>query len=278
MTNRFRPLLLVLLNFASIVWFSPHRGYSQEFEAGNKIIVSVRAAISSDSDGVLSYRYVLHSSSESKQGVWWFEVVFRAPNDSVLTTSSPSGWAPGIARPYKGYSFVDWSTEDTTGIHPGDSLTGLGYSTRMFPLITDYYAEGWHQIPSFPEGMAEDSIPGYTDQTPYGPGVVGRTIGFGIFSRQRDPLGFADTIASFVREAVSLGWLSDRNLESNIMRYLDGIRSAIQEGDSDLGISSVHRILTLLRQAPSSALTSEAYGLIFYNIRSLGETIATLKK
>ena len=269
---------MLFYTYVSIVCFPLNRGYSQEFEAGNKIKVSVRAEISSDSGGVLSYRYVLRSSSESKQGVWMFNLIFSAPNDSVLSASAPSGWTHDIAEPFNGYSFIIWGAGDTLGIHPGDSLTGLSYSTRMLPRITDYYAEGWHQLPWFPEGMAENSIPGYTDLTPYGPGIVGRTIGFGFPSRQRDPLGYVDTLASFVRESVSLGWLPDSNLESNIMKCLSGIRSAIRDGDSDLAISSVHRILALLQQAPPSALTTEAYGLIFYNIRFLSEIIARVKK
>jgi hypothetical protein len=148
----------------------------------------------------------------------------------------------------------------------------------MLPRITDYYAEGSHQVPWFPEGMAEDSIPGYDDITPYGPGIVGRTIGFGVPARDRDSLAFLDTLASYVRQSVSLGWLTDPSLESKLLGDLSQIRSDLQNGKPDSGISLLHQILVLLEETPPSALTTEAHALMFYNIRYWSHTLATSKR
>ena len=79
-----RLLMIALSSFASVVHFSFDRAYAQQFEAGNKIRLFVRAEINSDSMAVLSYRYILRSSPESKQDVWTFRVIFSASNDSIL--------------------------------------------------------------------------------------------------------------------------------------------------------------------------------------------------
>ena len=53
-------------------------------------------------------------------------------------------------------------------ILPGQSLSGFSFFSTGIVGITPYYAEGDVPTPQFAEGQATDSIPGYTDLTPYG--------------------------------------------------------------------------------------------------------------
>jgi hypothetical protein len=49
--------------------------------------------------------------------------------------------------------------------------------SESLPGMIQFYVEGEHPFPNFPEFMAPDSIPGYDNLTPYGRGIVGKTVG-----------------------------------------------------------------------------------------------------
>jgi hypothetical protein len=140
--------------------------------------------------------------------------------------------------------------------------------------------------------MATDSIPGYTDLTPYGPGIVGKTVGPVMPPDPILSLTFLDTLLSYVRQSHELGWINntrdddceaDEKAEDGIMKNLDKrltttrdliVKDKIGAAKSRLQmfLNKVEKLWSRQqkeeaknRKNPKIIFTSEAYALLKYN-------------
>ena len=78
--------------------------------------------------------------------------------------------------------------------------------------------------------MAPDSIPGYDDLTPFGPGIVGTTIGPVSAHSQFDPTIFIDTMASHKHRAFELGWIKNHGIITSLDQKLDNAKAQLKKG------------------------------------------------
>ena len=208
------------------------------------------------------------------------------------------------------------SDEFKDEIIPGAMRGGISYWTSIIPGDVTYYAEGWADFPTFPQGMATDSIPGYDDLTPYGPGVVGRTIGP---VRPLIPfvhLTFLDTLLSYTRQSAELGWLGkerdndcdgDERPEDGIIRNIElrlqKARRELERGDSVKARGELQKLVGKVERIrkrsekeeerkhgkdrktwwrrdkdEKAMMTSEAYALLKYNTEYLLERLPEPKR
>jgi|GEM_PF-2619548 len=140
---------------------------------GNRIAEQVSAVINKR-DEAYTYSYTVSNGVRAEQSIWQFRLILPE-SVQVSNQEAPNGWR-GHGGPYG--DRIGWGSPSDADVSPGSSLGGFSFTTtNSLPAIVPYYAEGYAPAPTFEEGMAEDSIPGYTDLTPYGPGVVGKTVG-----------------------------------------------------------------------------------------------------
>ncbi|MBI5380030.1 MAG: hypothetical protein HZA23_07780 [Nitrospirae bacterium] len=118
-----------------------------------------------------------------------------------------------------------------------------------------------------------DFIPGYDDLTPYGPGVVGRTIGPVQPPATFIPLVFLDYLVSLKREAFSLGWIKNKGLEQSLDAKLESARAALQRGQPKTAQNALGALLNEVEAQQGKGLTGEAYGLLNYNVQYLIERL-----
>jgi hypothetical protein len=176
---------------------------------------------------------------------------------------------------------------------PSEKASGFMFRTSYgLPGIVAYYAEGDAPLPKCPEGGAVNFIPGYDDLTPYGPGIVGRTIGPTAPPADFKPIPFLDYIISLKHEAYNLGWIvqgkdddegKKEDEEKGIMKSLDKklekAKAELIRGDTKEAIeklkSFIHEVEALYKEDKEekhkkekeghSHITSEAYALLKYN-------------
>ena len=151
--------------------------------------------------------------------------------------------------------------------------------------------------------MAPDSIPGYDDLTPYGPGIVGKTIGPVLPPTPFVALVFLDTLISYKHQSVTLGWLKskrdddcdedekpDDGIVKNLDKRLDKAKKELIQRDSvkarnelEKFVKKVERLWKRSQLArPQSGrdednndkrdkvvMTSEAYALLKFNTEYL---------
>ncbi len=180
---------------------------AQSLEPGNRIDVSVAVAMQKMSQMQTEYSYTVSSLQESVQKVWSYFVITNVSLNHVGKVYSPSKWEFGIPDNTP-KAEIRWVNIDE-GIPPGSSLTGFTFEATGTPGIVNYYAEGYHNVPQWPGPVEEDSIPGYDDLTPYGPGIVGKTVGPVEPPDLSVMTSILDTLISYKHQCLMLGWLRD---------------------------------------------------------------------
>jgi hypothetical protein len=276
-----------------------HNICAQDFITGNHINIQVGAICTKAKANSFDYNYTLFNKPTSEQRIWVFAVFTKTYRDSISNIKSPS-WDYGIPK-NEFFASVRWTPSDDLDLQPNSSANGFGIVGNGLPGIVDVYAEGYHEPPSFPDGMATDSIPGYSDLTPYGPGVVGKTIGPVLSPEPFVAINFLDTLLSYTRQSVELGWLKDgpegagrdndcdpdekpddgivKNLENRLLKARNELNEGSTVKASPIGagrelekfIKKVERI-----SKHSDIMTSEAYALLKYNAEYLLEHLITL--
>ena len=160
-----------------------------------------------------NYNYSLTNGVGAKESVYVFDL--RIPNNiRMFNMNAPTSWkkvffsdAPEVIR---WHAEVDHKTGHFKHpLVPGTTLSGFFFSSSSLPGIVTYYSEGWAPAPVFEEGEATDSIPGYSDLTPYGPGIVGKTVGPVEPPDLSVMTSILDTLISYKHQCLTLGWLKD---------------------------------------------------------------------
>jgi len=215
---------------------------ADDFEPRNRIDVRIMAKVSfKPKENAFSYRYTIANHKAAKQSVWLLRV--SMPDDGLVSgISGPDGWfKPGYTPKGMGWNpalrslaFVTWASQPPFHIAPGQNEKGFSFtSIASLPGIVDYYAEGYAPPPRFPPGGApEGPIPGYHDLTPYGPGVVGRTVGPVKPPAPLIPAVFVDYLIGMVEEAVRLGWIQDKEPRHDLLVDLKDAKAALLRGDT----------------------------------------------
>ncbi|HJW82110.1 MAG TPA: hypothetical protein VJ396_07685 [Acidiferrobacterales bacterium] len=214
---------------------------ADEFEPRNRIDVHVTAKVSYKSkENTFTYRYTVANGKDAKQSVWRLRV--SMPDEGLAgEISRPDGWFKPRYTPkgmgwnpaLRSLAFVSWASQPPFHIAPGQKEKGFSFnSTASLPGIVDYYVEGYAPPPKFPPGGAPDGpIPGYDDLTPYGPGVVGRTIGPVKPPAPLIPAVFVDYLIGMVEEATRLGWIRDKETRHSLLVDLKEAKAALLRGD-----------------------------------------------
>jgi len=257
---------------------------AQEIEAGNRITVLVKPSLTRVSAYTVQYAYQLANLAESKQKVWQFYVLTRVPGSHLANIRSTKYWGAGVPE-RDSIASVRWGTATDNDIAPGESRDGFSFESPSPPGIVDYYAEGYHKLPSFREGMAPDSIPGYDDLTPYGPGIVGKTVGPVLPPEPFVPMTFLDTIASYKHQAAALGWVGQEGFLRQLDEKLDQARDQLSKGHIKQARDKVEEFVKKLENEAKKTekdqdkkndkkwVRSEGYALLKFNAEYLIEKL-----
>lgn len=225
-------------------------GQNYQIVPHNKIELTPTVSITL-SDNHFVYTLVLTNGISAQQAVWDY-IVFPMGKMKIAGVKSPVNWESYV-HDDSSADELEWAATpmDTINayiapIKPGRSLSGFSFSTSAPPGILTYYAEGDGPESYFDEGQATDSIPGYTDLTPYGPGVVGKTVGPVLPSDSSNLTLLLDTLISYKHQSVTLGWLTngqvhekdedddkaDEGIVERLDRRLDKAKAALAKRDS----------------------------------------------
>jgi hypothetical protein len=255
---------------------------SQGVELRNKVDIKVTGLIiASQNEGYL-YEYAITNFKQSEQKVWVFRVI--VDNEKLIENiQAPKGWFKPKVKPLgrglfssrQRIAWVAWGSPDALMIRPEDFMSGFKFYAPSFSLpgIVDYYGEGYAPSPWFPEGSAPDYVSGYDDFTPYGPGVVGKTIGPVEPPVDFNPIRFMDNIISMKHEAFSLGWIKNRDIENSLDVKLENAKKKIEQGNTNVAKNVLDAFSNEVEAQKGKHLTSEAYGLLKYNVRYLIEKL-----
>jgi hypothetical protein len=246
-----------------------------------------------------SYSYKIRNDKSSKQKLVEFFIEYESP---VCSLSAPSGWLGLISNVRK--KVVMWSSNDSIyDVLPGNEVSDFSFRTTGLPAIVTFYARGFVEEPSFPEGDAppieltsgldifENSKQGHTIGPKLTPSPFIATI-------------WCDTLFSYTRQSVNLGWLKstrdhhcdkdekpENGISKNIERRILIAKRELSKKDTIRARRELEQLLKKVERIYKSSegaakghaehndkhsdivMTSEAYALLKYNTEYLIDQI-----
>jgi len=250
---------------------------AQTFETRNKIDLKVGFRLTVTNQ-TYNYNYSLTNGPTAQESVYVFNLRLLT-NVPISNLSAPLNWrkvlftkAPQLVR---WHAHVDDETDrwkDALGA--GISRNGFSFSSsNSLPGILIYYSEGWAPAPVFEEGMATDIIPGYSDLTPYGPGVVGKTIGPITVPNPFVPINLLDTLSSNTNQSRALGWIKDDATANKYLGYFTSTKTKLVQSDSVGARTVLLQVLKDVDIDSTASLSSEAYALLRFNTEYLANIL-----
>jgi len=238
----------------------------------DRIAIGFRIDVSI-SQGDYSYNYTVRNGSAAEQAIWTVDL--HVPLSlTIEEVKAPNNWGEVVLRDSE--TTIRWiaDAQDTVNgfkdsIQVGSSRDGFSVLSPGIPGIITYYSEGSAPLPSFDEGMATDSIPGYYDHTPYGPGVVGVEVGPVLPPSPFDPLNFLDTLTSYTTRSLSLGWIKNQGTADRCSGYFASAKESLQQNNIAAARATLQQVLQDVNTDSTSNITSEAYALLRYNTEYL---------
>jgi len=260
---------LIIYVFMSIVSVTGRVLLAQDtIVARNKVKPMIDITIQRETTK-LRYRFTIGNSPESQQSIWQFWLISNQGID-IEHMTQPTKWRGSVVED-EDSRIVNWGSPGENDISPGRTLAGFSFLSTGIPGMILYYSEGYSPPPSFPPGMAQDSIPGYDDLTPYGPGVVGKTVGPVLPPSPFAAVGFLDTLVSYKHRAADLGWIINKGIINSLDQKLENARKQLEQGNTktakNLLEAFVNEVEALNKKGKQ--LTSEAYALLKFNAEYL---------
>ena len=164
--------------------------------------------------------------------------------------------------------------KDTLFVLPGDSIS-LVLMSRALPGIRNFAVEcAFDPYALFPE--VPDSVePPYSmaeiDSIEESCNYHGTTVGPVAPRSPLDSLAFLDTLRSYSARAFSLGWISNQAIADKYKTLFDSVKTQLSRGNAQKARATLDAIMVRARGDAGSALTSEAFALIYFNAKYLSD-------
>jgi len=257
--------ILTYLFFLIVQYTAAQDGlFILKYPSEKEINVSVKAKVFNVKLGFV-YEYQILSLESSKQSVWEFSIAHCTNVDSL---KSPVGWEVNIAPvPFKR---IAWASIDSVNdISPGQNLSGFIYFSQGLPSIRNFYATGWVEPPLV--DVEPDSIIGgvFPENS-----FCGKTIGPGDFQNSISTLTFLDTLTSYTRQSLELGWIKSRTIAKKYLSYFNIAKTNLEQNNFYTVKAILKEVLREVDKDSTNTITSEAYALLRYNTEYLIEQIS----
>jgi hypothetical protein len=251
--------------------------------------------------GLYTYNYSITNPSTNTGAIWEFDIDISQPKYGATLSSEglivshgeisesfeealsimknpvtmvpvginvPSCWCGDIAnRGTAGF----YSSSGCPKILPGETKDGFQLISRGLPTIRSIEIQPWWVMVRDEAATRESRATGVatTKSLKY----TTKTIGPTAPPLNLVPATFLDLIKSYIDESVTLGWFTDTTLTSTLKSKLESIPALIDADDPSSAKVVLGEMMDLINSATSSQLTSEAKGLLYYNIQYLKSQI-----
>ena len=238
------------------------------YELPNKINPSVNTSIESIGEGIYQYRYKLYNGNDSLQKLQSFEI--RYWSVPIRSEAPDKGWySRSLATE------PTWRWDDTKyqrfGISPGASLEGFSLTAPGLPGIVNAYFQGYVEDVVFPYEPPDEIEDPLTEidlnvEKSY---VSRKTLGPTAPPADFKAIDFLNYIISMKHEAFSLGWITSYGIEQSLDAKLDNAKKKIEQGNKNAAKNILGAFINEVEAQRDKHLTSEAYGLLKYNVQYL---------
>jgi hypothetical protein len=188
------------------------------FVPGNLISIRLSAGVEwIDNFASYDYTYTLYSETSSKRPIWEFEIEWFNDYKGVF---SPHGWlVESLNRP-SGRMYAWNAFQENDYLQPGDSLSGMGFSSTAPPVIAPFRVWGYREIMvrRFLENdraAAEALGSAYSEVEHQTASIEGYTIAPGVKPEMIEPVEWFSRIDAPTARLVTGGYLT-RDMDEQI--------------------------------------------------------------
>lgn len=262
-------------------WFvfeytSPVEGQKKViYDSANKIDPIVEANVTWDNNTrEYIYSFKVSNGSKSKQIL---SVVVIKHFSSIHDQIAPSeDWNMGEYRTGRADT---WEWFNSEGISVGQTQSGFSYKSKGLPSIVDMAFTGERRVRY--SGLSADDphelhiafskvFEELESQYPQTKETIKRkTIGPKAPPLDFKPVDFLSSIISMKHEAFSLGWITNQGIEQSLDAKLENAKKKLEQGNTNAAKNILEAFLNEVEAQKDKHLTSEAYGLLKYNVEYL---------
>lgn len=285
-----------VISFFSIVMFLSAIIYAETYWGGESPNISntkLKAQVEF-ADNTYTFTYTISSENTNTGKIWIFAIDIKKPEGGidlseeglvngpgylehtsaqVLSESttpkmipvglfSPSNWNSGLGI----LGQVTWgSNDDEYMIFPGYSLSGFQITSRGLPSLRDFIIRPALTPPSENSNITTEQIKEVKNKVAF----KGKTLGPTAPPTDFKATSFIDYIISMKHEAFSLGWITNQGIENNLDAKLENAKKKLEQGNANAARNVLEAFINEVEAQNGKHLTSEAYGLMKYNVEYL---------
>jgi hypothetical protein len=198
------------------------------FPPRNKIDININCHVTKQSD-TLQFSYEVFNKPTSKQRVEFFRIWCDVQD--VVGFPAPAYW--GFShKAGKGFGWMTWISNVSGHIRVGKSLDGFRIKAKSLCGILSFFAHGHNgvgQSSNLPHDLEKLKL---TVKDQLENAFYGITIGPANPSDPFVPLVFLDTLLSYTRQSVQLGWLIEKNAEKRIDNKIELAKKLLQMAEN----------------------------------------------
>ena len=279
------------------------------YEPSTKIDPIIQSYVIKTTEGNFLYRYRITNGSNAKQNLVEFSLHY---DSSILIESrTPETSWRNRGRKIRDYSDINnpklvlsWVWRGDQGLESTWSIDSCIISSNGLPSITNSYTRAVHHTLVWPADQKDNSWIdinselGRLEVYPIN-NVLRKTIGPKLVPGQFDKIIFLDTLLSYTRQSVQLGWLKSTRdddcdddeqpndgVSKNIEKRIEKAKKELMKGDSVKARKELEKLVKKVgkiykkseegekkKKESEITMTSEAYALLKYNTEYLIERL-----
>jgi|SRR3989338_3868527 len=281
-----------IILFFSFIIILPAIIYAETYWGGELPNISntqLRAEVTFDGN-VYTYNYTIISGHTNTGQIWSFDIDITQPQGGVELNGEGLVNGPGYLKhtsaqvlsepttpkmiPVGLWSLPDWNSGlDVFGqagwggaiLQPGQSLSGFQIISRGIPGLRDFRIDARLIPPSEESDITNEQIQTVEDKVAF----KGKTLGPTAPPADFKATSFIDYIISMKHEAFSLGWITNQGVEQSLDAKLDNAKKKLEQGNTNAAKNVLEAFINEVEAQKDKHLTSEAYGLLKYNVEYL---------
>jgi ABC-2 type transport system permease protein len=205
-----------------------------------------------DEPNEISFHYNIFNQTSSLQSIEAFAV--RNTSKKPENVRKSKDWR---FNPHLKYRLVSWQVETFLEQHPeallepGESDSSFSFTTTGLPRPATYYVKGNNGDLSFDtEDLISNSVTGIT---------------LGPYNPPENASVFTDSVRSYTIQACELGWITNKGICNSLQKKLDNVKRQLERGNTKTAGNVLGAFINQVQALKDKKLSSEGYGLLYYN-------------
>lgn len=212
------------------------------------------------------YEYILSNDKSSKRRITEFYVE-HGKYENI--GDAPEGWRffGGKEKYLLDWIFVGENTRYM--IDKNKSKSGFSVSSNGLPVIYNFYVRSEHELPDYNSSYTYEKDLNDIRSNSF----KGVTIAPGPDPKNYTELELVDSLHSYTTRACQLEWITNKGICRSLQAPLQNTKRQLERGNTRAAANTVQAFLNEVRAVRRNHLTSEGYGLLWFNGQYLLERL-----